>query len=415
MTLLATVTLVLLAVAAAGLHVFGVYGVALVVLGALLPRRREAGASAPAPRIAVLVVAHDEERVIADSVTALVAQRYERDRFTVYVVADHCTDGTCAIARAGGATVLERNDGRAEGKSAALAFGIAAAHREGAFDAIAVFDADNVPRADFLERVGERLASGERVVQGLVDAKNPSASWVSAASALGFWAIAAVAQAPRERLGLSTPLMGTGFAMRLDDARDLLSGAASLTDDLDLGARLALARIRVAHEPSALTFDEKPTSLGTAVAQRHRWMQGRWAVAGHHLPLLLRRALGTEGGTLLERARLLDVAVQLVAPSLLFTAVASMLVTLGLAVARLRAAPVIAATVPPSALLGSFAAATAYYLVPAVGIARFRPSPFVWLCYLLQPAYLALSGPLAASGWLTRRRQKWTRTPKGGS
>jgi hypothetical protein len=415
MTLLATVTLLALVGAAALLHAIGAYFVALVVLGAVSPRRAKASPRGPLPRIAVLVVAHDEERVIGDSVTALVAQRYEPERFAVYVVADHCSDGTCRVARAAGATVLERNEGRAEGKSAALAFGIDAAHRAGGFDAIAVFDADNVPRDDFLERVGARLATGERIVQGVVDAKNPSASWVAAASALGFWAIAAVAQAPRERLGLSTPLMGTGFAMSLADARSVLSGAASLTDDLDLGARLALSGIRVAHEPSALTLDEKPTSLAIAARQRHRWMQGRWAVAGHHLPSLLGRALGPRGGGLRERVRLLDVAVQLVAPSLLFTAVASLLVTSALALLRPWAPPGIADAVPLAALAGSFGAGATYYFVPAFGIARFRPSPFVWLCYLVQPAYLALSGPLAASGWLMRRRQKWTRTPKGAS
>lgn len=398
------------------LHVFGLYAVAIFVLGALVRRSRATPISgrADAARFATLVVAHDEERVIADSVRSLVGQDYPRSCFEVYVIADHCTDRTAAVARRAGATVLERVTGHAEGKSAALAFGLEAVAREARFDAIAVFDADNRPVPAFLAKMGERLGGGERVVQGLIDAKNPGASWVSGASALGFWAIAALAQAPRERLGLSAPLMGTGFAMRLDDALRLLLGPRSLADDLDLGARLAVAGVRVAYEPGARTEDEKPVLLETAVAQRHRWMQGRWVVAAEHLPKLVARTFGPakDGAPLGVRLRALDVAIQLVAPSLLFTGVAAFFLTtlvvlLGHGPRQLSA---IAAWIPPGWSLG---AAAAYYVIPALGIARFRPPGKVWLCYLSQPLYLAFSAPLAVSGWLRRGDRHWKRTPKG--
>ena len=93
------------------LHAFAAYGVSLVALGALR-RRREASApdaDRPAPRIAVIIVAHDEERVILDSVKSLVAQRYPSESFAVHVVADNCTDRTADLARSAGASVLERS------------------------------------------------------------------------------------------------------------------------------------------------------------------------------------------------------------------------------------------------------------------------------------------------------------------
>jgi hypothetical protein len=64
-------------------------------------------------------------------------------------------------------------------------------------------------------------------------------------------------------------------------------------------------------------------------------------------------------------------------------------------------------------LPGSLAATATYYLVPALGIARHRPGMAVWLCYLVQPLYLALSLPLAVSGFATRHGARWVRTPKG--
>jgi cellulose synthase/poly-beta-1,6-N-acetylglucosamine synthase-like glycosyltransferase len=400
------------AVALVSLEALALYMLALVVLGALArtPSRNVSGVSPP--RIAVLFAAHDEEAVIGDSVERFLGQDYPEGGFRVFVVADHCRDRTADIARARGATVLERNEGRG-GKTGAVAFGVSAVERLGGFDAVAVFDADNHAAPGFLSAVGARIALGERVVQGLVDSKNPAASWVTASSALGFYAIAALAQEPRERLGLSTPLMGTGFAIRMRDALHYLGDAESLTDDLELGARLALDGVRVAYERAARTIDEKPVQLSTAVEQRQRWMQGRWAVAERYLPKLLGRALSPGGGSAGARFRVADVAFQLVAPSLLFTAVAILMVTsVGIVLGAVLPPSFsrVAFIVPPS--LSLYVGGVAY-LVPALGILRMKPPAAVWPYYLLQSAYLALSAPLAVTGWLRRRGRVWKRTPKG--
>jgi cellulose synthase/poly-beta-1,6-N-acetylglucosamine synthase-like glycosyltransferase len=386
-------------------HVYGIYAVALFVLSRL-PKAPTAGAQAePAPRVALLLVAHDEEAVIANSVKALAAQRYPARSSAVFVIADRCTDRTAEVARAAGARVLERTEGPG-GKSAALAFGIDGIAPE-AFDAIAVFDADNLADEGFLAAIAPRLST-ERVVQGFVDSLNAEASWVASSSALGFWAIAELSQAPRERLGLSTPLMGTGFAIDAELARTLLTTGGGLTDDLELAARLSLLGVRVAYEASARTVDEKPVRLGTAVTQRRRWMQGRWAVASQHGPSLLRAALQEPDPR--AALRMLDVAIQLVAPSLLFTGVfTGLLAALSLGIAR------VSGIGSEPFATGSLIAAAVYYAVPAVAIARHATGRGrrVWLCYFSQAFYLLLSLPLAVSGFLTRRSRRWVRTPKG--
>lgn len=403
----------LLVLGLGALHAFGGYALCLIVVGralyALRPRQgraRPERAGEP-PRIAALVVAHDEERVVAHSVESLVAQDYPRDRFEVFVVADHCTDSTAQVASDAGATVLSRMGSQAEGKPAAVSHGVHVAVSSGRFDAVVVFDADNRVDSRFLGRVAERLARGDTIVQGLVDAKNAAASWVSGSSALGFWAIATVAQAPRDALGLSVPLMGTGFAMSIGTAQALLDRGETLTDDLELGARIVLSGQRACFAPDAVTFDEKPSDLVVAAAQRKRWMQGRWAVAERYVPKLLRSAL--TAGPLAARLCKVDVAIQLLSPSLLFIGVATLIAaTLSCLVERGlggEASPFTRA----SLVLG-----LAYYLVPAFFIRRFHPAPKVWACYFLQPLYLALSAPLAITGFLYRRRPGWWRTPKGG-
>lgn len=397
-----------------GLHTLGLYAVLLVILGLVCTGRatKQNDRATPGmenvfPRLAALVVAHDEERVVAHSVKSLMAQEYPRDRFEVIVVADHCTDGTARVARESGAIVIERSSGEAEGKPAAVAFGVHEAAALGV-DAVAIFDADNHVDPRFLKRMGERLRGGQNIVQGLVDAKNPGASWVSGSSALGFWAIAEIAQRPRERLGLSVPLMGTGFVMRLEEARDLLERAQTLTDDLETGARIALSGLRVAFEPGAVTFDEKPHAIEIAAAQRKRWMQGRWHVAEEYVPKLLFQSVKA-GVPIATRLRTLDLAVQLLSPSLLFIGVATCVAAAILMVVERESLRIGAS---PFAYL-SFGVGAAYYILPAPFIARHRPPVSAWACYLVQPGYLALSAPLAVRGFFSRKRKGWFRTPKG--
>jgi cellulose synthase/poly-beta-1,6-N-acetylglucosamine synthase-like glycosyltransferase len=383
------------------------YGAVVGLAGMLRrPRRRPATSEAPLPTLWAIVPAHDEESVIAGIVSDLVAEDYEPGRLTVLVVADHCSDRTAERAERAGATVLVRDSGP-RGKSAALAAAARLA-RSKSVEAIAVFDADNRLREGTLRRLAEHLAGETRVVQGRVDPGNPGHSWVAGASALGFYAIAALVQEPRERLGLSSPLMGTGWAGRLDACGDLLDELGSLTDDLELAALLAGRGIRIAYDSGAVVLDEKPVALATATRQRHRWMQGRWRVAIDHVPHLLRRAASADL-SFGERLRTFDVAVQLVAPSLLFSAVSMGL--LGAAAWPLRRLGLPAPS-PTPLVAGALTA----YLLPIPFIARLEPPSEVWRSYFAQPLYLVLSIPLAFTGFVKRGNQAiWHRTPHGGA
>jgi len=63
-----------------------------------MPRpRREAG---PAKRFAVMAPAHNEEETIAGLLDSLAGLDYPSSHYSVFVVADNCTDATAAVARA---------------------------------------------------------------------------------------------------------------------------------------------------------------------------------------------------------------------------------------------------------------------------------------------------------------------------
>ncbi len=104
------------------------------------------GKNHPDLRLAVLIIAHNEEAVIVPLVHSLSRSLTSVDR--VYVIADNCTDRTAELAEGAGAMVKIRTTGGPQGKGAALQWLIGEeAGKLLNFDLLAILDADSrVPR-----------------------------------------------------------------------------------------------------------------------------------------------------------------------------------------------------------------------------------------------------------------------------
>jgi cellulose synthase/poly-beta-1,6-N-acetylglucosamine synthase-like glycosyltransferase len=73
-------------------------------------------------RLAAVVPAHNEEAMVGSCVKSILISAQTGPSCEVIVVADNCTDGTAARARAAGARVLIREDSQRRGKGYALRF-----------------------------------------------------------------------------------------------------------------------------------------------------------------------------------------------------------------------------------------------------------------------------------------------------
>jgi cellulose synthase/poly-beta-1,6-N-acetylglucosamine synthase-like glycosyltransferase len=254
--------------------VFCLYGWDLVVsLAGLLPVPPAPGKRGE-PTFAVLICAHDEERVIAGVVASLKAQQYPPDRVKIYVVADHCRDRTAELARAGGAIVLERENQIGRTKGFALQWGIEQIRKLDTHDALSVLDADNVVPPDFLGVLSGYLDSGHVAIQAYLDTKNPTQSWVTRCIATAYYVTNRFWFQARMRLGLSATLGGTGFCLAWQLVDRYPWDPGSLADDLELTMRLIADGVPVSYCYHTRTFDEKPPSLRLSLRQRIRWMQG---------------------------------------------------------------------------------------------------------------------------------------------
>ena len=168
-------------------------------------------------RFAVIVCARNEEKVLPYLLDSLARQEYPKDFWHVYVIADHCTDHTADVVRHYPlATVWERNEGPRTGKGDVLNWGLRRLREERAmaYDAILVFDADNVAAPNFMEEMSNSLNEGSDVVQANRLAGKPFRSTVTKWYAIYWTAYSFLYSYPRYSLGLSPFLTGTGFAVR---------------------------------------------------------------------------------------------------------------------------------------------------------------------------------------------------------
>ena len=164
----------------------------------------------------MVVCARNEQAVIGSLIDSLMAQRYPRDCFSVFVVADNCTDGTAAEAARHGALVYEREDAQRVGKGCALSWTFDKLREDygDRFDAAAVFDADNLVDPGFLAAVNDVLCTGADVTQGYRDSTNPDESAVSSCYAVYWLLLMRFFHRARYNSGLPCLVGGTGFAFR---------------------------------------------------------------------------------------------------------------------------------------------------------------------------------------------------------
>ena len=229
-------------------------------------------------RFAVLICARNEQTVICDLIDSLHAQTYPQDKLKVFVMADNCTDATACVARGAGATVYERFDTAHVGKGYALDAllrNIARNEPEG-FDGYFVFDADNLLRPDYVERMNETFSDGNDIITSYRNSKNYGDNWISAGYGLWFLRESKYLNHARTLLGTSCAVSGTGFlfSRRVLEEQDGGWPFHLLIEDIEFSVSHILDGYKIALCPEAELFDEQPVTFRQSWRQRMRWSKG---------------------------------------------------------------------------------------------------------------------------------------------
>ena len=273
-----------------------VYGINFLYLTwqALRTRGRQPKSCVPStwPSVTVQLPIYNELYVAERLIDEVARMDYPAGRLEIQVL-DDSTDETAAIVaglvgrwHARGVDIQHvQREGRAGFKAGALANGLELARGE----LIAIFDADFVPRADFLrETVPVLLADPDLAfVQARWGHVNRDFSLLTRLQALAIDGHFGVEQAARSGSGQWFNFNGTAGIWR----RTALLDAGgwehdTLTEDLDISYRACLAGWRAEYLLDLEVPAELPMSFNAYRRQQHRWARGSFECAIKHLPAL---------------------------------------------------------------------------------------------------------------------------------
>lgn len=378
----------LIASAALGLALPGSLYLATLTAAALRSPRVAAVASLAAPRLVIVVPAHDEAAGLPRTLRSL-QQDIAGDALTrIVVVADNCSDDTAAVARAFGVQVLERHDLAHRGKGFALRHAFETLHDA---DAFIVVDADTDVEPGSVAAMRAALAAGADALQCRYGVRDADASRGASLAdvALGAWNV--LRPRGRAALGCSTGILGNGFALTRRVLQAVPYSADSIVEDVEYHHLLVKAGFRVQWVDGACVRGDMPQDRGAAAQQRARWEGGR-------LRLLREHGGALAAGCLTGQLRLADPLLDLLTwPLAWLVSLLSLALALGAAPVQWAAATGLAVVVLHVALALRLMPARRHHLRALLGV----------------PAYLGWKLGLAARTWrAASRHAAWVRSQR---
>lgn len=381
--------------------VIGVYQIAMSVFG--IWHRKEKVIHQPEKKFAVVIPAHNEDRVIGPLIDSLKAQDYPTSLFDIHLIADNCTDHTADVGRNHGATVHVRMDKEKRGKGFAIEWMLeqfkASKHQ---YDAIVMFDADNLVHPDFLRIMNDKLCRGHKVIQGYLGVKNPFDTWVSVSMAISYWFSNRMWQKARQNLRLSCSLGGTGLCIDHGLLQEMGWEATGLTEDLEFGVRCVERGVIPIWAHDAKVYDEKPTDILSSYRQRLRWMQGHFHCAKHHMFPLMKQGI-------MERSMVkFDAGIYLFQPMrFLILFLTSLMMLLQFSTPKTTVVTHITHLLPTDFWLA--VNLFLYFQMPlALLLERVNWRGYFGLALL--PLFLWTWGPVTAQAYFTKANRKWSHT-----
>lgn len=243
------------------------------------------------PPLTVFVPAHNESRVVRDSLDALLTCDYPEDRLTIVPIDDRSQDDTRAILREyeanfpGRVQPFLRDDGT-PGKAAALAEAMAMHGGEIAL----VFDADYIPGVRLLKQLVAPFFDPEvGAVMGRVVPLNVGLSLLTRLLDLERAGGYQVDQQARMNLRLVPQYGGTVGGVRRT-ALEQVGGwnISSLAEDTDLTVRLVINGWDVVYQNRSECYEEVPEAWESRIRQIKRWAKGHNQALRRYVGALLR-------------------------------------------------------------------------------------------------------------------------------
>jgi cellulose synthase/poly-beta-1,6-N-acetylglucosamine synthase-like glycosyltransferase len=229
------------------------------------------------PTVTVLVAAHNEEAVIANSIDALLKVHYPKEKLKIMVINDRSTDHTKEIVDGFIArfptrvTAFHRTEGT-PGKAAALKDATALVDSE----IIIVFDADYIPGLGLIKQLAAPFFDPEvGLVMGRVVPVNTGHNLLTRLLDLERSGGYQVDQQARMNLGLVPQYGGTVGGIRMSALRSVGGWLDdTLAEDTDLTYRAILKGWKSVYQNRSECYEEVPETWPVRIRQIKRWARG---------------------------------------------------------------------------------------------------------------------------------------------
>ena len=261
----------------------------------------------PPPTSVILMPAHNEEKVIGDTLARL---KGLLPQVRVLVVADNCTDATADIARSLGAWVVERTSADLRGKGYALQYGLEQLRAQ-APEVVMVLDADCSTTPADMHRLAFACARMAVPVQGIYLMHAPEGAAIGGKVAEFAWLVKTMVRPLGWRAwGGTCQLMGSGFALPWHIAQTLNLASGHIVEDMKLTMDLAARRLAPVFVGTSKVTSVFPTAVAAQSTQRRRWEHGHLGMIVSEVPRALLKA------ALTANRQLAAVALDLLVPPL---------------------------------------------------------------------------------------------------
>lgn len=242
-------------------------------------------------RIAVVIPAHNEEDVIYDTVKLLERQKYPRDMFDVYVIADNCTDKTIELATKAGAKVYIHNDDDPKHHIVgyALKYGFEQLLKEGIeYDYIIRLDADNHVNDEFFSLMNDAYNSGAKIARPYESALNMTQSGFTKACGLYYIFDSRCSSRCRERLHLDAHVNGPGSLTAFEIIKRIGGyDTVTMCEDTEFNFKRMFEKYRCHFVEDAVVYEDLPSTFKDTLARNKRLGAGNTRLLIRYTPKLL--------------------------------------------------------------------------------------------------------------------------------
>lgn len=230
------------------------------------------------PHVAVLVACKNEEVVVDNLASSLLALDYPAEKLSLIVVDDASEDGTGEHLDAWAASherlrVVHRDPDAGGGKSGALNTALSLVSEA---EIAIIFDADHEPDRSVVRRLVRHFRDpAVGAAMGRCIIRNGADSALTATVFVDFLSGYLVNQYGRQALFELPAYGGANCAIRMSTLRELGGwNPNSVTEDTDITLRVLLAGQRVRYDVTAIDYEEAAGDAGRFRRQRHRWARG---------------------------------------------------------------------------------------------------------------------------------------------